>query len=136
MREHKFLLWDKNQRAFVKGNMVTINILTSLRTNNGFKLQSKYTILEYSGVDDKKGIELYEDSLVKVAYGVGRVVFHAGCFMLEWVDDPEANMELLSMDFKTGRPRPDIEYIGNMQLNYELYERLNPIKEEDGSTQL
>lgn len=55
-----------------------------------------YLILDqWSGEKDEVGMEIFINDIVKCDYGIGQVVFKSGCFMIEWLDDPEANMELL-----------------------------------------
>jgi len=79
---------------------------------------------EFTGLTDKKGVEIFEGDIVKVEYGIGRVVFNAGCFMIAWIDDPEANMELLGILIKpiSGRPRKELEILGNIFEHKNLLE--------------
>ncbi len=78
---------------------------------------------EYSGLNDKNELEIYEADIVSVGYGIGKVVFYNAMFMIEWIDDKEANMEPLAFstnDYKFGRGRKDLEKRGNIHENPEL----------------
>jgi hypothetical protein len=48
-----------------------------------------------TGLLDLNGREFYENNIVKCGYGIGQVVFQAGCFMVKWLSDPEASLEFL-----------------------------------------
>jgi len=43
-----------------------------------------------SGVMDINDKEVFTGDEIKVGYGLGEVIFHAGCFMIQWIDDKEA----------------------------------------------
>ena len=57
-------------------------------------------------------------------HGFAKVVFRSGCFMLEWLDDREANAELLAFHYKTGRPRL-FKILGNEFENPELLHKFS-----------
>jgi uncharacterized phage protein (TIGR01671 family) len=78
------------------------------------------TVGQFTGQTDKNGMQIYEGDIVMVEYGRGQVVFSAGCFMIQWIDDPEANMEELGYYRKTGHSREDVDVIGNIHDNPEL----------------
>ena len=69
-----------------------------------------------------KDDEIFENDIVKCGYGIGKVIFHRGSFMVEWISDKEANMELLNSR-KGIYARTDdelFEVIGNSIENPEL----------------
>lgn len=85
----------------------------------------------FTGLKDIAHINCFQNDIVKAVwsenindeiFGIGKVIFNAGCFMIEWLDDREANMELLGLIYKTGRPRV-FKIIGNVSQNPELLNR-------------
>lgn len=80
------------------------------------------TVCQFTGLKDKNGKEIFENDIVKCGYGTGKVIFHRGSFMVEWISDKEANMELLNSR-KGIYARTDdelFEVIGNTFDNPEL----------------
>lgn len=79
----------------------------------------------FADIQDKNGKDCFTDDIIKTDYGTGKIIFHHGCFMIEWIDDPEANMELLAFEpngYKYGRPR-QFEIIGNIYENPKLLKK-------------
>ena len=77
-------------------------------------------IMLFSGLQDMDNQDIYEGDIIKIEYGIGEVLFKAGCFMISWLDDKEANMELLGMYHKShqfGKPREDVKIISNIYEN-------------------
>ncbi len=83
--------------------------------------QPHITLMQFTGLHDIANTECYENDIVKAVwsedindeiFGIGKVIFHCGCFMIEWIDMPDTNMELLGMIYNTGRPRV-FKFLGN-----------------------
>ena len=87
------------------------------------KYSDTIPLMRFTGVFDKDKNEIWENDIVGVEYGFGRVVFRSGCFMIEWIDDKEANLELLGercLGKNIFRSRKDLIVIGNIHQNPEL----------------
>lgn len=74
---------------------------------------------QFTDYRDDFDTEVYEHDIIQTPYGIGKVVFLHSCFMIQWIDDPEANMELLSRTSKN-KTRDSLKIIGNIHQHPEL----------------
>ena len=109
-------------RAFVDGKLID-SVLPLFYEERPCCIMTSMKVIPVDSIDQFTGVldidkqEIYERDIVEVSYGVGQVVFHAGCYMIQWISDQEALMELLTFstrDFKFGRTRFDLKKVGNV----------------------
>lgn len=139
-REIKFRAWDNENKYMVTSKQ---GVFTALRNsmnivrqddgyyNDGDLLKpnkEKYTLMQFTGMFDKNGKEIYEGDIVKqVSYkysndeyghkgfyeNISKVLYKGRAFQYEWIKTNEIEMP---KDFKENF----IEVIGNIYDNPEL----------------
>ena len=128
MREIKFRAWLKDDKKMKVVNIIDLNFgsisfseLTPVKESNPEfdeieVLFSEVELMQYSGVKDRKGKEIYESDIVKAKIGVMdfvlKVVFENSKFMAVGDDDLTA-FDLFTIADKC-------EVIGNIYENSEL----------------
>lgn len=75
MREIKFRAWDKKQQKFVDDEQIKKNF-------NQYYKQPNSVIMQFTGLHDKNGWEVYEGDIVKFSYDNSIHQIHQGC---EWI---------------------------------------------------
>ena len=87
--------------------------------------ERKWTLMQYTGLKDKNGKEIYEGDIVSIEYGKGVVEYSEkqAMFIINWIGDNEAYNESLAYNPRNyiyGKTRKDIEVIGNIYENPEF----------------
>ena len=83
MKDLKFRAWDKQYKRMVRVNMILFDSeeIDYDDNLNEPKSWSRFNIMQYSGLNDKNGNEIYEGDIIKVANKyIGKIVFYHGCF--------------------------------------------------------
>lgn len=136
MREIKFRVWDKNKSLMV--NNVNILLLDEYKAYpharsymhnctdwEEFDLINDPIFMQYTGLKDNNGKEIYEGDIIKSFFADGKwalqtIVFHEGGFKYLFKDSPYSEPSSMSQswlnDFKK-------EVLGNVYENAEL---INP----------
>lgn len=118
-RNVKYRAWDKKRNAMCE---LTTNIFSGAKTlmfNDAIEgLQEDYVFMEYTGLKDKAGKEIYEGDVI------ASIAYNGGLFDRREVKYVEHNAD---RDFGTGGifmgfniPGKNIEIMGNIYENPEL----------------
>ncbi len=88
MRTIKFRAWDKtNQKMF--------NPFTYVVTFGFLTKDENTELMQFTGLTDKNGKEIYEADVVKEGKSIGIVKFDLGRFYIDWFENPELWSETL-----------------------------------------
>ncbi len=114
-REIKFRAWDGKQMRFP--NLIEVKYLTCYNVDRiepeSFTASE---LMQYAGLKDKNGKEIYEGDIIIVNGLTGFVKYLGCCFMLEWIG-ADVYSDLLGWDdYKRGKISEGNEYevIGNI----------------------
>lgn len=106
-REIKFRAWDKvSKKMLVPGDINLPDITCNgcpVEPHTRKNLSLEMELMQYTGLKDKNGKEIYEGDILKSKFNSGWVV--------EWVNDDELNGWNISKDFGDIE---DDEVIGNV----------------------
>ncbi len=125
MRTIKFRAWIKqrNEMTYDSTDDQDSILVDSLNAINGSLESDRYDFMQFTGLLDKNGKEIYEGDIVKYFDYKYDVKFHAGMFGIIFKDDfdPISHFYLDSNLVKL-----NLEVIGN------IYENKNLLEREDG----
>lgn len=117
MREIKFRVWSKHtKKMFYEGFYISQNGDLFQNDSLDYKNKDSFEVMQYTGLKDKNGKDIYERDILKVTTVRGdtrwqmEVDFENGCFALK--EGPE--LWKLKYDY------PNHEVIGNIYENPEL----------------
>jgi len=132
-REIKFRVLDNEKKQFVSRNNVLLSLLEDHKLkdlNDSILLQKKYKLMQYTGLKDINGVEIYEGDIVKFLnpfrevdeniYNISSVVFLDGAYKVCYIyyENNEKRTFFLNDCDK-------LEVIGNIYQNPELLGEIN-----------
>ena len=112
MRDIKFRAWDKQAKSW-RFNSKTINDLCSGDVNN-HAMWINLELMQYTGLEDKNGKEIYEGDIVEEPGNRYEVVYHADGFYMRNMYEPDNMLIQLRHGYL------HCEVIGNIHENKEL----------------
>ena len=134
MREIKFRAWVKEKKAIFEVILIdyVTKKVTYLLERVGHLLNIRHDkfnnveLMQYTGLKDKNGKEIYEGDIVKLRAnpGIGVVKYYDewGAFVVEYIKPRQ--LAVLGMNYY----KEDIEILGNIYQNLELYEEVRQWK--------
>jgi hypothetical protein len=130
MREIKFRIWVKDKKAIFEVILIdyVTKKVTYLLERVGHLLNIRHDkfnnveLMQYTGLKDKNNKEIYEGDIVKLRanHGIGVVKYYDewGAFVVEYIKPRQ--LAVLGMNYY----KEDIEILGNIYQNLELYEEV------------
>ena len=124
MREIKFRAWDKENEKMMKVSSLHLeNKEISVKENGTFRLFRMQDLMQYTGIKDKNGKEIYEGDIVLIKLDETStwyktvVGFKKGAFIANLIDKED-----YVYIFHHGFTDDDFEIIGNVYENKNLLE--------------
>ena len=121
MREIKFKVWDAENHEMFFPKKIEWNTQGELRFFNKYQMwQHNMVLMQYTGLHDKNGKEIYEGDMLKLVYSLD---------MGQWTKYGETTIQVKWSDFQCGfypfvnfKDIEQTEVIGNIYENPELFE--------------
>lgn len=120
-REIKFRIWDIENKEMLKVQELDFEptfyggrIAIRPDQYNDYFDTEDMILMQYTGIDDKNGKEIYEGDIVKYENMTGKIMFFNGSFIMSNFEETE--------EWELGVINEELEIMGNIYDNPELLE--------------
>lgn len=107
MREIKFRAWEKNLKEIIPVHNIDFE-KKMINTESAWRLFDEIELIQYTGLKDKNGMEIYESDSIEDNIGIGSVEFSNGAYRVNYLN---GNYKWL-IDFLDSE-KNQIEVVGN-----------------------
>lgn len=118
-REIKFRIWDIENKEMLKVQELDFEptfyggrIAIRPDQHNDYFDTEDMILMQYTGLDDKNGKEIYEGDIVKYENMTGKIMFFNGSFIMSNFEETE--------EWELGVINEELEIMGNIYDNPEL----------------
>ena len=122
MREIKFRAWDKEEKEVHEWDDLIPSVDLGYLFSNELGEYDEYELMQYTGLKDKNGVEIYEGDIVETVYN-GEVFAGVVVYDLSEVDFKVTDgKEKYGRNFQYLTGNDENEVLGNIYENPELLE--------------
>ena len=146
-RIKKYRVWNTGKKIMLntKQGQIVINLNGTLRDsftghgswNNEPEKNPKWPCMEFTGMKDKKGTDIYELDIVRVQPSEGKIYINENCIGVVIFDDGEYLVKVSDTDIRGFNTYIwDAEVLGNVFQNKNLLDKCRAASSEKDLTDL
>ena len=127
-RDIKFRAWYKKSKVIIPWDLISESRTLAILVNNHNRNISNCVLMQYTGMKDKNGKDIYEGDIVECWFGYDRtfkakIIFQDGCFEIQ---EPQDKNGVILRDYlKYFTCNNAVSVIGNIYENPNILEQSN-----------